>query len=171
MLESSPLDGRHTYGDRGYTVDEIEFAAAAILDAPGGILEDVLVNELYLGAVAACLMGHYLPEASHWTEANQDAVLLAKARGDRTFPEVIEYVAGDMLRTSWLDRFFFGVSPNDPDPKTTYLAHIEALEELAMSAIVDVRFAVQTFRDTLPKKRPKLLDGLAETSRRERRAR
>jgi hypothetical protein len=155
-------------GDREYTVDEIEFAAAAILDAPGGVHEDALIDELYLGAVAACLMGHYLPSASKWTEANQDAVLLAKARGDRTFSEVIDYVAGDMLRTSWLDRFFYGVSPKEPDPKTIYLRHIGALEELSMSAIIDVRFAVQTFCDTIPKKRWRLLAGLAETSRCER---
>lgn len=170
QIETEKLIGLKMDGDREYTVDEIDFAAAAIRDVPGGIDEAVLIDELYLGAVAACLTGHYLPDASHWTKANQDAVLLAKARGDRTFPEVIEYVAGDILRTSWLDRFFCGAGHNDADPKTTFLLHIGALEELAMSAIIDVRFVVQVFRDTLPQKRPELLDGLAETSRRERSA-
>lgn len=159
-------------GDRDYRIDEIEFAAAAIRDAPcGGVDEPELIDELYLGAVAACLMDHYLPEPAVWTAANQDALLLSKARRDRTFPEVIDYVAGEMLRSSWLDRFFWGVSPNDPDPKTTFLRYIGALEELAMSAIVDVRFVVQVFRDTSQLQRPELLDSLAETSRRERRAR
>lgn len=79
--------------------------------------------------------------------------------------KVVDYVAAEMLRTSWLSRFFRGVSPNDPDPKTTFLNYVGALEELAMSAIVDVRFVVQAFRDTAAHERPQMLDRLADTSR------
>jgi hypothetical protein len=156
-----------TEGD--YTLDEIAFHAEAIRDAPWPLDEDVLIDPLYLGAVAACLLGHHYAEASRWTANNQATLLLARAENDRTFPEVVECVAGDMLRSSWLDRFFHGVSPNDPDPKTTYLADIAALEELSMSSAIDTRFAVQAFRETPPRRRHALLDRLAETSRREHR--
>ena len=155
--------------ERYYAADEIAFHAEAIFGGPQ-LDESVLIDPLYLGAVAACLTGHHCADAARWVGANQKEVLRARERNDRTFPEVVEYVAGDMLRTSWLDRFFHGVSPNDPNPKTTYLQHIGALEELAMSAGLDVRFVVQVFRDTPAEQRSGLLDRLAETSRRERRA-
>ena len=164
------IEGSQMDAEGEYTPDEIAFHAEAIRDAPWPLDEHILIDPLYLGAVAANLASHHCAEAPRWTAVNQDALLLARERNDRTFPEVIEYVAGDMLRTSWLDRFFHGVSPNDPDPKTTYLENIGALEELAMSAILDVRFVVQAFRDTPSKQRHALLDRLAETSRRERRS-
>jgi hypothetical protein len=164
------IEGSLMEAEREYTPDEIAFHSEAIRDAPWPLDEHILIDPLYLGAVAANLVNHHCAEASRWTAVNQDALLLARERNDRTFPEVIEYIAGDMLRTSWLDRFFHGVSPNDPDPKTKYLENIGALEELAMSAILDVRFVVQAFRDTPSKQRHALLDRLAETSRRERRS-
>lgn len=165
QIEGSQMD---TEGE--YSPDEIAFHAEAIRDAPWPLDENILIDPLYLGAVAANLIAQHCAEAALWTAVNQETLLLARARDDRTFPEVIERVAGHMLRTSWLDRFFHGVSPNDPIPKTTYLENIGALEELAMSAVLDCRFVVQVFRDTPTKQRCGLLDRLAETSRRERRS-
>jgi hypothetical protein len=154
--------------ERYYAADEIAFHAEAIFGGPR-LDESVLIDPLYLGAVAACLTGHHCADAARWVGANQQEVLRARERNDRTFPEVVDYVAGDMLRASWLDRFFHGISPGLTDPKSTYLANMGALEELAMSAVIDVRFAVQAFRDTPTNKRDMLLDRLAETSRREHR--
>lgn len=169
----SPLpqtEGSQMDAEGEYSPDEIAFHAEAIRDAPWPLDENILIDPLYLGAVAANLIAQHCAKAALWTAVNQESLLLARARDDRTFPGVIERVAGEMLRTSWLDRFFHGVSPNDPNPKTTYLGNIGALEELAMSAVLDCRFVVQVFRDTPTEQRCGLLDRLAETSRRERRS-
>lgn len=156
--------------DREYMTDEIAFHAESIRDFPGGVDADVLIDELYLGAVAACLLGRFCAEAAQWTAANQDALLLCRARGDRNFSEAIEYVAGDMLRTSWLNRFFHGAHPRLPDPRNEMLELIGPLEELSMSATLDCNFVVQVYRETPPNERLALLERLAETSRRERNA-
>lgn len=156
--------------DREYMTGEIAFHAESIRDFPGGVDADVLIDELYLGAVAACLLGRHYAEAAHWTAANQDALLLCRARGDRPFSEAVEYVAGDMLRTNWLDRFFHGAHPRFADPRNEMLELIGPLEELSMSAILDCNFVVQAYRETPPDERLALLERLAETSRRERRA-
>jgi hypothetical protein len=153
--------------DRDYTEGEIAFHAESIRGAPGGVDPGVLIEELYLGAVAACLLGRHYAEAARWTAANQDALLLCRAMGDRTFLEAIEYVAGDMLRTNWLDRFFHGAHPRLADPRNEMLELIGPLEELSMSATLDCNFVVQVYHDTPPDERRALLERLAETSRRE----
>jgi len=155
-------------GDREYTLSEIGLAAAAIRNAYGGVDENSLIDELYLGAVAECLAGHHLAEASLWTQSNQHAILLYRAIG-RSFQQVIDCVAGNMLRESWLDRFFYGAMPNDPDPRNSNLALIAPLEELSMSAVIDVRFVVLAYGDAAPDERSGLLEKLADTSRREHR--
>lgn len=156
--------------DGEYMAGEIAFHAESIRDAPGGVNADVLIDELYLGAVAACLLGRHYAEAAYWTAANQNAVLLCRARGDRPFSEVIEYVAGDMLRINWLDRFFHGAHPRLADPRNEMLELIGPLEELSMSASLDCNFVVQVYRETSLDERSALLERLAEISRRERRA-
>lgn len=155
-------------GDPEYTLGEIDLAAAAIRNACGGVDENSLIDELYLGAVAGCLAGHHLAEAARWTQSNQDAILLYRAMG-RSFQQVIDRAAGNMLHESWLDRFFYGAMPNDPDPRNSNLALIAPLEELSMSAVIDVRFVVQVYGDAAPEERNGLLERLAETSRREHR--
>ncbi|MDJ0354402.1 hypothetical protein [Pseudarthrobacter sp. PH31-O2] len=145
---------------------EIEIAAAAIRNASAGVDENSLIDEDYLGAVSECLARHYVADASLWTQSNQDAILLFRAIG-RSFPQVIDRAAGRMLLSSWLDRFFHGVCPADLDPRNSHLALIGPLEELSMSAAIDVRFVVQVYVDASPDERNDLLERLAETSRRE----
>ncbi|MGO4230457.1 hypothetical protein AB4Y72_16535 [Arthrobacter sp. YAF34] len=156
--------------DREYTPGEIAFHAESIRGVPGGVDADVLIDELYLGAVAAFLLGRHYAQGVWWTAANQDALLLYRARGDRNFSEAVEHLAGDMLRASWLDRFFHGAHPGLPDPRNEMLDLMGPLEELSMSATIDCNFVVQAYRDTPREDRPGLLERLADTSRRERRA-
>lgn len=153
-------------GDREYSTDEIELAAEAIRNAAVGIDEQFLPDEEYLGAVSECLARQHLADASRWTQSNQDAILLYRAIG-RSFQQVMDRTAGNMLRRTWLDRFFHGTRPNDTDPRNSQIALIGPLEELAMSAVIDVRFVVQVYGDTSPDERTDLLERLADTSRRE----
>lgn len=151
-------------GDRGFSAEAIERASEAVKNAPGGVDKDVLVDELYLGACAASLEARFLPESVQWTAEYQDAVLQIRALG-RPFDEVMELAAGRMLRARWLDRYFHGVCPHEPDPRNTNLTNMGSLEELAMSAVIDVEFVVQAWRETKPEERQELLERLAETSR------
>ncbi len=147
-----------------YSIEEIAEASAAVKNAPGGMDEDALINELYLGAFAACLEAKLLPGAAQWTAQHQDAILLFRSTG-QPFQEVLELAAGRMLRARWLDRYFHGVCPNEPDPRNANLELMGSLEELAMSGVIEVEFAVQVVRETEEAGREDLLARLAETSR------
>ena len=147
-----------------YSVDEITEASEAVKNVPGGVDEDLLVDELYLGAFAAGLEARLLPEAMQWTAEHQNAILMFRATG-RPFREVMRLAAGRTLRARWLDRYFHGVCPLDRDPRNAHIALIGPLEELAMSAVIDVRFVVQAVQETPPDGRQDLLEKLAETSR------
>ncbi|AUZ33645.1 hypothetical protein C3B78_03620 [Arthrobacter sp. PGP41] len=147
-----------------YSIDEIAEASEAVKHAPGGVNEDLLVDGLYLGAFAAGLEARLLPEAMQWTAEQQNAILMFRSTG-RSFREVMGLAAGKMLRARWLDRYFHGVCPLDADPRNANIALIGPLEELAMSAVIDVRFVVQVIRETIPSGRHDLLEKLAATSR------
>jgi hypothetical protein len=152
--------------DHGFSEREIEIASEAVKAAPGGVDKDVLIDELYLGACAASLEARFLPESIQWTVEYQDALLQIRAQG-MPFHEVMELAAGTMLRARWLDRYFHGVCPHEPDPRNANLTHMASLEELAMSAVIDVEFVVQAWLETKPEERQELLERLAETSRSE----
>lgn len=147
-----------------YSIDEITEASKAVKNVPGGVDEELLVDELYLGAFAAGLEARLLPEAMQWTAEHQNAILMFRATG-RPFREVMGLAAGRTLRARWLDRYFHGVCPLDADPRNANIAHIGPLEELAMSAVIDVEFVVQVILDATPEERQSLLERLADASR------
>jgi hypothetical protein len=151
-----------------YTEAEVAQAAAAIGGCLGGTDEDMLIDVLFLGALASFLDLKYVAASSRWTTDNQEILLALRSEGS-TFDQIIEHVALPMLRATWLTRFFHGAHPGLHDPKNALIELMGSLEELSMTATVDCCFAVLAYRETPLNRRAKLLAALAETSREERR--
>jgi hypothetical protein len=154
--------------DRDYTVEQIARGSAAIRECAGGVDENVLVDELYVASVAARLVGHYVnnSHAIRWTTEHQERILLFRGTG-WNFPDVFEITTGEMLRACWLERFFHGAHPQQPDPRNSNTTLAGPLEELSMNANIDVRFVVQAYLETSVAEREELLEKLADTSRRQ----
>jgi hypothetical protein len=153
--------------DFDYTVEQIAKAAEAIRDVPGGVDADILIDELYLGAVAASLESKYVAEAAQWANDYQVRILLYRAMG-RSLQDTLMLTFRRMLRRRWLMRFFHGAHPDQLDPRNANISLIGPLEELATNANMEVQFVVQAYLETPIGQRHELLTGLAESSRRER---
>jgi hypothetical protein len=154
-------------GDVDYTVEQIAKAAEAIRDVPGGVDADILIDELYLGAVALSLESKYVADAAQWANDYQVRILLYRAMG-RSLQDSMMLTFRRMLRRRWLIRFFHGAHPAQPDPRNANVSLMGPLEELATNANMEVQFVVQAYLETPMGQRSELLTELAESSRRER---
>lgn len=152
---------------RSYTEAEVAQAASAVGGCPGGTDEDMLIDVLFLGAVASFLEQKFVRDSSRWTADNQETLLSLRAMG-KSFDQVIEHLAEPMMSATWLSRFFHGAHPDLQDPKNALIELMGSLEELSMTATVDCCFVVLAYRETPPNRRARLLTALAETSRQER---
>lgn len=153
--------------DFDYTVEQIAKAADAIRDVPGGVDADILIDELYLGAVAVSLESKYVADAAQWANDYQVRILLYRAMG-RSLQDTLMLTFRRLLRRRWLTRFFHGAHPAQPDPRNANISLIGPLEELATNANIEVEFVVQAYLETPVRQRAALLTELAESSRRER---
>ncbi|MFF2244302.1 hypothetical protein ACFVTM_09005 [Arthrobacter sp. NPDC058130] len=120
-------------GDFDSTVEQIAKAAEAIRDVPGGVDPDVLIDELYLGAVAASLESKYVADAAQWANDYQVRILLYRAMG-RSLQDTPMLTFRRMLRRRWLTRFLYGAHPDQPDPRNANILLIGPLEELATNS-------------------------------------
>lgn len=140
----------------------IQRAADGISSSPYGVIEDMLEDVLFLGAVALRLTTLVYPAG--WVADYQDA-LLARRDGGHSFSEVVAHAESLAAATVWTSQFCTAVYPDldEDEAKGQLVDYVEELEHISLSQskTLDVGFVAHAFLLTDPKWRGQLLKNLS----------
>lgn len=142
-----------------YCAEAIQEAGEEIQSSPYGLVEDMLEDVLFLGAVGIKIM-EAVPSPADWVEEHQNLIL-----GDRddgySFVEIVNRVQNLAGAKDWMARFCNAVYPQEDNAKYKLLEFAGELEALSFSRVVQVEFVAHAFLLTEPVWRAQLLINLA----------
>lgn len=142
-----------------YHPGAIQRASDGISSSPYGVIEDMLEDVLFLGAVALHLKDA-VPYSAGWVADHQDTILADRDNG-YSFAEVVPRVQTLAAAKEWMSQFCEAVYPGEANPKDRLLEFGEALEELSFSGEFEVDFVAHAFLLTEPAWRAQMLINLA----------
>jgi hypothetical protein len=152
----------HMYEQFRYGPAAIQRAADGIDSSPYGVIEDILEDVLFLGALALRLTTLVYPAG--WVADYQDD-LLARRDGGHSFFEVAAHAESLAAATVWTSQFCAAVYPDvdEDEAKGQLVDYVEELEHISLSQskTLDVCFVAHAFLLTDPKWRGQLLKNLA----------
>lgn len=146
-----------------YCAEAIQQAYEGIQSAPYGVIEDMLDDVLFLGAVALKLE-NAVPYPARWVEEHQQLILANRDDG-YSFVEVAERAKDLAAAKDWMSRFCDAVYPQEDNPRVKLLEFAGELEALSFSRAVQVEFVALAFLLTDPAWRAQMLINLAAESR------
>ncbi|MDQ0212536.1 hypothetical protein [Arthrobacter bambusae] len=142
-----------------YHSGAIQRASDGISSSPYGVIEDMLEDVLFLGAVALHLKDA-VPYSAGWVADHQDTILADRDNG-YSFAEVVPRAQTLAAAKEWMSQFCAAVYPEEDNPKDRLLEFGEALEELSFSGAFEVDFVAHAFLLTEPAWRAQMLINLA----------
>lgn len=146
-----------------YCAEAIQQAYEGIQNAPYGVIEEMLEDVLFLGAVALKLE-NAVPDPARWVEEHQQLILANRDEG-YSFTEAVERAQDLAAAKDWMSRFCDAVYPQEDNPRVKLLEFAGELEALSFSRAVQVEFVALAFLLTDPAWRAQLLINLAAESR------
>lgn len=142
-----------------YCAEAIQQAYEGIQSASYGVIEEMLEDVLFLGAVALKLE-NAVPDPARWVEEHQQLILANRDDG-HSFTEVSQRAQDLAAAKDWMSRFCDAVYPQEDNPKYKLLEFAGELEALSFSRVVQVEFVAHAFLLTEPVWRAQLLINLA----------
>lgn len=150
------------YGRYEYHPGAIARAAEGIDSSPYGVIEDMLEDVLFLGALALRLTNLAYPAG--WVADHQN-ILLAWRDGGYLFSDVAARTESLAAATIWTSQFCATVYPDEDEEaaKGQLVDFVEELEHISLSQskTLDAIFVAHAFLLTDPKWRGQLLKNLA----------
>lgn len=150
------------YGQYEYSPGAIARAADGISGSPYGVIEDMLEDVLFLGAVALRLTD--LPYPAGWV-ADYQQILLEQRDAGYLFSEVAAQAESLAASITWTSQFCAAVYPDEDEDaaKGNLVDYVEELEQISMSQskTLDAVFVAHAFLLTDRKWRGQLLKNLA----------
>jgi hypothetical protein len=150
------------YEQHEYHAGAIARAAEGIGSSPYGVIEDMLEDVLYLGALALRLTDLAYPAG--WVADHQN-ILLAWRDDGYLFSDVAVRAESWAAATTWTSQFCAAVYPDEDEEaaKGQLVDFIEELEHISrsQSKTLDAIFVAHAFLLTDPKWRGQLLKNLA----------
>lgn len=148
-----------------YRTEVIREACEGLESSPYGVIEDILEDVLFLGAVALKLRDA-VPDPPDWVQERQE-LILADRDGGCSFVQVVQRIQNLLAANEWVTRFCDAVYPQENNPREKLLEFAGELEALSFSREVQVEFVAHAFLLTEPAWRAQLLINLAAQSRHE----